>query len=72
MLDPAIEPPPAGRSPLLIERTFEHDRERDLGGARLTYREDALQFEYSLLTYFRDDETRYRTQIIGLEAQPTD
>ncbi len=40
--------------------------------ATLTYRENNLAFEYSLLSYFRESETRYRTQLVGLESAASD
>jgi len=72
VFDPALEPPQGGPKPLLIERSFAHGREREIDGATLTFRENALRFEYSLLSYFRDDETRFRTQLVGLDEEPTE
>ncbi|MBL0312209.1 MAG: protein kinase [Holophagaceae bacterium] len=42
-----------------------------LSGARLGYRERRLEFSYSLLGYFRSTETRYQTQLLGLEEAPS-
>ena len=72
VFDPALEPPDDGPKPLVIERTLVRGRVRDLDGASLRYRENALEFEYSLLSYFRDDETRFRTQLVGLDDAPTE
>lgn len=40
-------------------------------GSSLGYRERRLEFEYSLLSYFRSSETRYQTQLMGLEEAPS-
>jgi ligand-binding sensor domain-containing protein len=42
-----------------------------LPGVRLGYRERRLEFSYSLLSYFRPAETRYQTQLLGLEETPS-
>jgi ligand-binding sensor domain-containing protein len=57
---------------LVFERTAVHGQARDLEGARLGYRDNAVQFDYSLLSNFRDGETRYRTQLVGIEDAPTE
>ncbi len=40
--------------------------------ARLAYDESSLAFEYALVRLFRGTETRYRTQLAGLDPGPSD
>jgi hypothetical protein len=70
-VQPALQAPPPPK-PLVLERALVHGHVRELQGVRLGHRETALQFEYSLLSNFRDGETRYRTQLVGIEDAPTD
>jgi diguanylate cyclase (GGDEF)-like protein len=41
-------------------------------GASLTYRERPLLFDYALLSFFRERDTRYRTQLAGLDDAPSE
>jgi len=38
----------------------------------LTYRENNPRFEFALLSYRRESDTRFRTQLAGLESEPSD
>lgn len=38
----------------------------------LNYNENSLSFEYALLSYFRESDTRYRVQLVGLDETPSD
>lgn len=59
-------------APLLLERVLVAGRERPLPpGTVLRYDEDSLELDYTLLSYRREHATRYRTQLVGLEDQPT-
>jgi len=62
---------PSRPAALLMTRTAVRGADRALEGASLTHRENALAFEYAHLGYFRDDETRFRSQLVGLETEPT-
>ena len=37
---------------------------------RLNHREQGLHFAFRLLSYHREEDTRYRTQLVGLQAAP--
>ena len=41
-------------------------------GASLSHRERPLLFDYALLSYFRERDTRYRTQLVGLDDDPSE
>ncbi|MBI4750149.1 MAG: GAF domain-containing protein [Acidobacteria bacterium] len=62
--------------PLFIERVRVNGKWQETTAgfehASLAYDENNLIFEYALLNYFRESDTRYRTQLIGFEAQPSD
>jgi diguanylate cyclase (GGDEF)-like protein len=74
ILDPlpperAAAGPPA---PLRLERVLVDGRDHPLPpGTALPYDDDNLEFRYALLSYRREQETRYRTQLAGLEARPS-
>ncbi len=59
--------------PLLLEKirlgTREHPLTEPLS---LPWPSPRLVFEFALLSYFREEDTRYRTQLVGLESQPSD
>ncbi|MDP2875819.1 MAG: hypothetical protein Q8O00_06505, partial [Holophaga sp.] len=38
----------------------------------IPWRSPRLVFEFALLSYFREEDTRYKTQLSGLEAQPSE
>jgi diguanylate cyclase (GGDEF)-like protein len=71
VLDPAQEtfsPPPP---PPVLEQVTVADPERTLvAGQRLGFREHHLRFEFSLPVFHRKEDTRYQTQLIGLEPEP--
>lgn len=41
-------------------------------GRELTYSENHVAFTGTLLSYFREGDTRYRSQLVGLESAPSD
>lgn len=41
-------------------------------GQSLPWHARRLRFEFDLLSYFREQDTRYRTQLVGLEREPSD
>src|SRR5207237_9073237 len=54
VVDPTLEPKgPPTPAPLVLERSLVRGQERELEGAALGYRENALQMEYALLSLFR-------------------
>ncbi len=65
--------PDRSPKPLHIERTLLHGKPRPLApGAALAHHENSLAFEYVLVAHFRDGDTRYRSQLVGLEENPSD
>jgi len=74
ILDPA---PPLGAAPrpvapLLLEHVKVAGRERPLvPGAPLRHDENSLEFQFALLSYRREHAILYRTQLAGLEDEPT-
>jgi diguanylate cyclase (GGDEF)-like protein len=58
---------------LVLDGYFAGDRGRALrSGVALEYPDRHLVFEYALLSFFREGETLYRTQLIGTEQTPTE
>jgi signal transduction histidine kinase len=71
--DPAQELEDRTPKPLYIERARLAGKEQTFADkAVLTYRENNLSFDYALLSFSHEVETRYRTQMSGLEAAPTE
>lgn len=58
---------------ILLEKILVGGKERIFGEkTELPYNENNLVFEYTLLSNFRETGTRYRSQLVGLEDEPTD
>lgn len=73
MLDLAQEAQDRTPKPLLLEHVRLGTEERPLGQKLvLPWRSPRLSFEFALLSYFREEDTRFRTQLVGLEPQPTE
>jgi signal transduction histidine kinase/CheY-like chemotaxis protein/ligand-binding sensor domain-containing protein len=73
VLDPSEDIAYRAESRILLEPTMIDDRRvrgTDLG--EISHRDVKITFEYSLLTTFREQDTRYRTQLVGLEDRPTE
>lgn len=69
--DPAEERPAATAPALLLEDPRVDGLARPLAsGGTLGFRERNLRFEFGLVNLFRGGETRYQTQLMGLEARP--
>ncbi|MBL0211133.1 MAG: protein kinase [Holophagaceae bacterium] len=72
VFDPRQELPGMATPRLILDRVQVNGQIRDLSaGIRLGHRERRLEFAYSLLSYFRSSETRYQTQLMGLEEAPS-
>jgi signal transduction histidine kinase/CheY-like chemotaxis protein/ligand-binding sensor domain-containing protein len=73
-LDPSLPEPPPSPSPLVVERITVDGRELQWTGApwRLEESPGELVLEYSLLSYFRETEIRYRVQLVGWQDTPSD
>jgi signal transduction histidine kinase/CheY-like chemotaxis protein/ligand-binding sensor domain-containing protein/HPt (histidine-containing phosphotransfer) domain-containing protein len=73
-LDPSVPEPKPGPSPLYVERVTVDGRELAPAGKplRLGERPAEVTFEYELLSYFREADTRYRVQLVGWQDTPSD
>ncbi len=72
VLDPTRNIPDRTPKPLYIERVIDSNTGQSLGsGASLTHSDNHLVFEYSLLSFFRGEDTRYCSQLEGLENHPS-
>ncbi|MBI4747264.1 MAG: GAF domain-containing protein [Acidobacteria bacterium] len=77
ILDPAQELQDTQSKPLHLERTFLNGKQTrvfndaPVATTTLDYWETNLVFEYALLSYFRESDTRYRTQLQGFDPEPT-
>lgn len=69
--DPRLEEADQTLKPLHLEWARTGPRLLD-GSApiELGWREARLSLSYALLSYFREEDTRYRTQMVGLEEKP--
>ena len=73
VLDVSQEYVSTKRSVPLLESVKIAGKEKALGdNAVLSYDENNLIFEFAMPTNFRESATRYRTQLIGLEDEPTE
>jgi ligand-binding sensor domain-containing protein/two-component sensor histidine kinase len=72
MLDLSKETEDDRPKPLYLEKIFVGGKELDLAPhTGLAYDQNHLVFEYVLMNPFRESATRYRTQLVGLESEPT-
>jgi diguanylate cyclase (GGDEF)-like protein len=73
MFDPRREQPDDLPKPLLIDSAGLTDRSRELaGGDVLSYRQRNLMFAAALLAYSDESRVRYRYQLAGFDAQPSE
>jgi signal transduction histidine kinase/CheY-like chemotaxis protein/ligand-binding sensor domain-containing protein len=72
-LDPSVPEPKPSPSPLLVEHVTMDGRElAEAETLRLEESPAELVFEYTLLSYFREADTRYRVQLVGWQEEPSD
>ncbi len=72
VFDPAQELPAPAVSRLLLEQVQVNGETREFPqGVRLGHRERRLDFRFALLNFFRTSETRYQSQLLGLEEAPS-
>ncbi len=72
MLDPAIEIDDHVPKPLHVSKTIVVGEPAPIhSGRALAHDENDVTFEFDLLSYFREADTRYRTQLVGFDAKPT-
>jgi signal transduction histidine kinase/CheY-like chemotaxis protein/ligand-binding sensor domain-containing protein len=71
VLDPVKADAPQPK-PLRIERAVISKTGTALADdASLAYDEGHLTFEFALMNFFRDEDSRYRTQLVGLDPEPS-
>lgn len=71
ILDPRLEAPDRASKPMLLSGTLPESGRAIRDGERLAHDEAHLIFDFALLSFFREGETRYRSQMVGLEAAPS-
>lgn len=72
VLDARTEPDDGSTKRLLLEKTLLYGEPFDLRGEPdLAYDQDTLSFELALLSFHRESDTRFRTQLVGLEKEPS-
>ncbi|HNH81831.1 MAG TPA: ATP-binding protein [Acidobacteriota bacterium] len=72
VFDPTKEILDTSPKPLFLERILVGGQPVTSQAIRsLRYTENNLSFEYALLSFFREGDTRFQTQLVGLEASPT-
>jgi signal transduction histidine kinase/ligand-binding sensor domain-containing protein len=79
VLDPSRDVADRLPKPLHVERVLVKGREHpELTGslsparsARLGHEQNHLVFEYALLSFFRETETAYRTELVGFDEAPS-
>jgi signal transduction histidine kinase/CheY-like chemotaxis protein len=70
--DPAGEIEDDVAKPLYVEARHLSGGNRPItSGDALRYNQNSLTFEYTLLSYHREHETQYRTQLVGLHEEPS-
>lgn len=73
MLDLSQEAFDRSPKPLLLEHVKLGSASKPLDRLlEIPWRSPRLSLEYALLSFFREEDTRYRTQLEGLEAQPSE
>lgn len=73
VFDPANEVGDTTPKPILIERAALVGRQQELApGESLAYDQNHLVFEYTLVSLHRGGDTRYRTELKGLDSGSTD
>jgi signal transduction histidine kinase/ligand-binding sensor domain-containing protein/CheY-like chemotaxis protein len=72
VFDPAHEIEDLAPKPLYVERVLVRGEPRALDeDATLSHSENELEFEYALLSYFRDGDTCFRSQLAGFDRAPS-
>jgi diguanylate cyclase (GGDEF)-like protein len=69
--DPSEDVEDQVQKPLFIERATTAAGTAIRPGSKLGYRDRGIRFEYALLSYFGEADTRFRTQLVGLDAEPS-
>lgn len=73
MFDPNKEVADTMAKPLYIEQMLVDGTSHHIVPAEsLAYDQNSLVFEYALLSFFRESDTRYKTQLVGLDPTPSE
>jgi serine/threonine protein kinase/ligand-binding sensor domain-containing protein len=73
VFDPERELTGGGAKTLFIERVALGEKGTAIApGVELRHDDNDPVFSYALLSYFREGETRYRTELVGYDRRPTD
>ncbi len=73
VLDPSDVVDDTTPKPLHIESVTVGRSDRPLAdGAELRHDENTVEFRFALLSFVREQGTAYRTQLVGLDAEPSD
>ncbi|MCS6884230.1 MAG: ATP-binding protein [Acidobacteriota bacterium] len=71
MLDTTFELEDKTAKPLNIDQVYVNDRPvRSLG--ELEYHQNNVSFDYTLVSFFKGSESRYKRQLVGYEAEASD
>ncbi len=72
VLDPALELADRSVKPLHLERAvITRSGQPITAGAALSHADANVLFEWALLSYTHEGETRYRTQLVGFDPEPS-
>jgi ligand-binding sensor domain-containing protein len=73
IFDPSVDAGGSAPGALLLRDARVSQRLQPLqAGERLPHDQNALAFEYALLSFHRESEIRYRTQLAGIEPRPSE
>jgi signal transduction histidine kinase/CheY-like chemotaxis protein/ligand-binding sensor domain-containing protein len=72
VLDPANEYLDTHPKSLLIERAVASNRAGLSPDRPLAYNENDVSFEFALLSYFKESQTQFRSQLVGWEDAPSE
>lgn len=73
IFDPNLEIVEKFLKPIYIERaTVLSDDSKILENKELSYKQNKIVFDYALLSYFREKDTRYQTQLVNFDDKPSD
>src|SRR5262249_16932058 len=72
VFDPSKEIEDRAPKPLYIEQIILNGIEKNIAKQALSYKENNVTFEFALLGFFRQKETRFQTQLVGFDAKPSD
>lgn len=71
LYDPAEETPDRTAKRLLLRGERHPEGHRLEAGESLPHDATRIAFDYALLSFFREEESRFRTQLVGLEPLPS-